>query len=268
MRKLIVLAVMLTLVVSASGCGIVFVGDGWNFQNYTGDWSDTYNFDAGKLTVAGVNGNIAVEIWDKNEVQAEARWTAKTATYQFSPEVEESQGALSLTLPSDRELSGVSWTVKVPQGLDLVIRTSNGRVYVSGEGYGAVKVNTSNGRVNLDGSGTGELNVNTSNGSVDIQSWIGEVDISTSNGSITANLGKISEGRYSLTTSNGTIRVHLEDDSTFDLTASTSNGKINNELNGTWSKLISGNSHDGLYNGGGARLILRTSNSNIWLHRR
>lgn len=267
MRKLIVLALMFAMVLSVSGCGIIFVGDGWNISNYTGNWDETYQFASGSLTVEAVNGSIAIEIWDEDEVKADARWTAKTSTYQFIPEVKEGEEFLSLTLPSDRELSGVSWVVKVPQGLDVIARTSNGKVFIDGEGYGDVTVNTSNGRVNLHGSGTGTLVVNTSNGGINISRWSGELDATTSNGSISAHLGEISQGRYSLVTSNGRIQVHLEDDSAFELTASTSNGKIQSDLNGSWSKDISGASFDGLYNDGGARLILRTSNNSIWLNR-
>jgi DUF4097 and DUF4098 domain-containing protein YvlB len=98
--------------------------------------------------------------------------------------------------------------------------------------------------VNLDGSGSGLLFVNTRNGSIEIGSWAGEVDASTSNGA---------------------IRVYVEEASAFDLSASTSNGRISADLSGNWSREVTGTNHDGLYNGGGARLILRTSNSNIWL---
>lgn len=267
MRKLIIVGLMLALMITASGCGFVFIGDGLTFRNYTGDWTDTFDLSAGRLTVAGVNGSITVEVWDRDEVRADAHWTAKTETYQFSPVIAEADGSLSLSLPNDRDLSGVTWTVKVPQGLDVVTRTSNGRINIFGENYGEVTVNTSNGQVNLDGSGAGLLYVNTSNGSVNVSQWDGEVDITTSNGSITAHLGKITAGRYSLISSNGSIRVFLDEDSAFDLSASTSNGRINSDLNGSWSRQLAGTDHDGLYNGGGARLIVRTSNSHIWLHR-
>ena len=82
-----------------------------------------------------------------------------------------------------------------------------------------------------------------------------------------AHLGKIDKGMYSLSSSNGSIRVFVQEDSAFDLSASTSNGRINSELGGSWSPDISGKAYNGAYNGGGARLVLRTSNSNIWLHR-
>lgn len=268
MRKVLAIALILALVIFAPGCSILFLGDGWNLNNYTGVWSGTYDFTAGHLMVAGSNGSITVEVWDRDEVRADAHWTAKTDVYQFFPKVEESDGVLSLKLPSDRELSGVSWTVQVPQGLDVTARTSNGRITLLGDGYGAVTADTSNGRVVLEGSGQDLLYVNTSNGSVDVARWTGEeVDITTSNGSITAHLGKIDKGMYSLSSSNGSFRVFVQEDSAFDLSASTSNGRINSELGGSWSPAISGKAYNGAYNGGGARLVLRTSNSNIWLHR-
>lgn len=267
MRKVVGLVLILALALLASGCGVVVIDNGWNFRNYNGDWTSTYQFTTGRLTVAGANGSITIEVWDKDEVRADARWSAKTESYDFQPVVEEKDGVLSLTLPKDRDLSGVSWVIRVPQGMDVVARTSNGRVDIRGAGFGEVTVNTSNGRVNLDGSGSGLLYVNTSNGSIEIRSWAGEVDASTSNGSITAWLGEITGGRYSLTTSNGAIRVYVEEASAFDLSASTSNGRISADLSGNWSREVSGTNHDGLYNGGGARLILRTSNSNIWLSR-
>lgn len=267
MHKLMSLALILSFALLATGCGLIFVGDGWNLTNYTGDWSNTYDFTSGQLVVAGSNGSIAVEVWDRDEVRAEARWTAKTATYQFSPKVDEDKDCLSLSLPSDRELSGVSWTVQVPRGLDITARTSNGRITILGDGYRLVTADTSNGKVVLEGSGQDLLYVNTSNGNVDIASWAGEVDITTSNGSITAHLGKIVQGKYSLSSSNGSIRIFVEEDSAFDLNASTSNGSIVSELGGNWSSEFSDTGYDGAYNNGGARLTLRTSNSSIWLHR-
>lgn len=267
MRNFVSLALVLAFALTATGCGITFIGDGWNLTNYTGEWSNTYDFAQGHLLVAGTNGPITVEVWDGEEVRAEARWTAKTDLYQFSPRVEEGMDLLSLYLPSDRELSGVSWIVQVPSGIDVTARTSNGKITILGDGYGAVTADTSNGKVVLEGAGDALLYVNTSNGSVDVASWVGEVDITTSNGSITAHLGKILEGKYNLASSNGSIRVFIEEDSAFDLSASTSNGRINSDLDGTWSQAFSNTSYDGTYNGGGARLTLRTSNSSIWLHR-
>jgi DUF4097 and DUF4098 domain-containing protein YvlB len=267
MRKPAILALLLAFSLAGTGCGIIFVGDGWNYTNYIGDWSGTYDFAAGDLVVEGTNGSITILAWDEEVVRAEARYTAKTADYLFSPAVVEEDGLLSLSPPRDRDLSGVSWTLQVPRGLNIAVRTSNGRISILGEGFGAVTADTSNGRVLLEGSGQGQLVVNTSNGSVDIANWTGEMDITTSNGSITAHLGKIEAGRYSLTTSNGSIRAFLEEDSAFELSASTSNGRIRTELEGDWSQDISGTSYRGAYNGGGASLTLRTSNANIWLHR-
>lgn len=267
MRKLKILALLLSLSLAGAGCSITFVGDGWTWANYTGSWSETYDLATGNLEVEGTNGSITVVVWDEETVQAEAQYTAKVSDYQFSPIVTEEDGRLSLSLPRDRDLSGVSWTVQVPQGLDITARTSNGRISIVGEGYGAVTADTSNGKVILEGSGQGLLSVNTSNGSVNIASWTGEMDITTSNGSITAHLGQVVDGQYSLVTSNGSIRVFLAEDSAFDLSASTSNGRIRSELEGNWSRIISGTNYRGAYNGGGASLTLRTSNSNIWLNR-
>lgn len=146
MRKPAILALLLAFSLAGTGCGIIFVGDGWNYTNYIGDWSGTYDFAAGDLVVEGTNGSITILAWDEEAVRAEARYTAKTADYLFSPAVVEEDGLLSLSPPRDRDLSGVSWTLQVPRGLNIAVRTSNGRISILGEGFGAVTADTSNGR--------------------------------------------------------------------------------------------------------------------------
>lgn len=263
MRKLTILALFLAFALTIAGCGIS-IGDGF-LRSFSGNWTDIYEFTPDHLIVESTNGFITVETWDRDEVKVDARFTARTRAYQFSPIVVENGSSLSLSLPQDRNLTGVSWTLRVPKGLNITAKTSNGRVEILGEGYKKVTAKTSNGRLVIDGSGEGQLYARTSNGSVDIADWAGEVDVSTSNGNITAYLGRLESGQYKLTSSNGRIKVFVAEDSAFDLTASTSNGRIESDLKGSWSQVMSGRDYQGQFNKGGASLILSTSNSNIIL---
>jgi len=264
-RKLFLLILLTATALLAGACTLVISGDGLTIEHYKGTWEETYAFSSGAVTVQGGNGSITVETWDKEEVLVQAHWTARTESYQFAPLVEQEGDSLSFAAPWNNELRGVTWILKVPPGLSVTARTSNGRVNILGGEFGNVTVETSNGRVTVEGSGKGMLTINTSNGGVTVREWNGETDITTSNGAITAFLGKITDGNYRLSSSNGTLRVFVDRDSAFALTASTSNGRINSDLTGAWSQMPTGSSYTGTYNGGGALLNLHTSNSSIFL---
>jgi len=252
------------VLVISSGCGL-FIG-GWNINNYIGTWEQDFDFTGEEIRIEGSNGSVIVEVWDEPRVEVTAKWSAKVDNYEFQPIIQKDGSSLSISIDNkDRDLGGVSYVVSVPKGVNLTLRSSNGRVSVSGEALNALDIQTSNGSAMVDSAGPGQLTINTSNSWVRISNWNGEINSNTSNGAITAILNKLESGEYSFITSNGGISVSVDPESKFDLHASTSNGNIRNSISGNWSPIPSGRTHSGSYNGGGAKLTLRSSNSNIQL---
>lgn len=141
---------------------------------------------------------------------------------------------------------GANVAVQVPSGTILDLRTSNGKVEVTGlmgdvkaqssngkmtvKGTrGTVRLVTSNGAIELDG-GVGPVHLESSNGSIHIRSDKALVDAHTSNGSIHFTTNKLAEGNHHLGTSNGTIEVALPADAQFRVDATTSHGKITSDF--------------------------------------
>ena len=258
-----IIAILLTSIMITSGCGLMVVGD-WSLTNYTGTWEQEFDFTEGEITIEGSNGTITVNVWDQPRVEVSAKWSAKADNYDFQPIINHDENSLSIASDrSDRTLSGTRYVISVPKGTSLNLRSSNGGINVSGEALDNLDIRTSNGRALVDNAGTGELVVNTSNGLARVNGWTGNVYCNTSNGAITAIMDRLETGEYTFITSNGGISVSVDPDSSFSVQASTSNGSIRNSLSGNWSQQPSGSSHTGSYNGGGASMTIRTSNSNV-----
>lgn len=265
MRKLIIILSLIGLVVFSSGCGMVVVGD-WNFMTYNGSWAQDFDFSGNQVTIEGANGNITVIVSDNPKVEVTANWSAKVDNYEFRPVISQDEDSFSIARDrNDRDLSGTNFIVTVPKGIKLDLRTSNGRVSVNGEALESLKVDTSNGAVMVDNAGSGMLIVDTSNGLARISGWRGQINCATSNGAITAILPQLDSDNYVFTTSNGGISITVAPSSSFEISANTSNGSIRSSLPGNWSEAPSGTKYSGSYNGGGASITLRTSNSNIQL---
>jgi len=179
------------------------------------------------------------------------------------------------TSPNNRTASAV---VEVPPAAALDLRTSNGRVDVTGIG-GAIEVHTSNGAVRLAGATAGAL-VRTSNKEVEIDG-AGTLDVETSNAAIllggtgvtvravTSNAtigfdGALSDEASSMRTSNENIYLFLPTGASFSLDASTSNAGIT--LDGFTIETtdpLGGDTLRGQVGTGGPSITLRTSNKVI-----
>lgn len=263
MAKLIVAALLTGVMLIGSGCGIIVVGD-WNIISHNGTWEDDFEFSGSEINVEGFNGTITVEVWDQPRIKVTAKWSAKIDNYDFQPIIEADEDSFSITVNrDDRQLGGARFVVYVPKDTSLKLRTSNGRVTVSGLALNSLDISTSNGAAMVENQGAGHLVINTSNGLARIDGWQGDVYCNTSNGAITAILGEVATGEYTFITSNGGVSLSVLPGSGYDLQANTSNGSIRNSLSGSWTPEPSGSSYSGSYNGGGAKITIRTSNSNI-----
>jgi RNA polymerase sigma factor (sigma-70 family) len=169
--------------------------------------------------------------------------------------------------------------LRVPPGAGLDLRTSNGKVTVSG-GTGDAAVTSSNGRIEVKGSkgalrlktsnggirvegGSGQLDLRTSNGPIDVKAAKAKVSAHTTNGSIRF-AGSLADGEHSFETSNGGVSVALPADARFHLDAQTSNGRV---TCGFAHKKPEGKSKSRLQTTVGENpavsLKLRTSNGNV-----
>ena len=206
MRKLSLLALVLSAGLSVAACDIQ-AGENGHFSvdiasgKATDTWSRTYTVPAGgRFELINVNGRITAESTDGKEVVVEGRRTAKgrsdeaakeiLAKLEIREEVGESTVRVESRPPRISGFGGheIEWTVKVPKGLTVDLRTVNGGV-------------------RLDGL-SGEIHAKTTNGGVKGQNIIPEtIEASSVNGGVEIELGAPLDSTDSIeiTTVNGGV---------------------------------------------------------------
>ncbi len=263
MKRISVALLLTALMLFLSGCYLDISGL-WLGSSVTGVWEGQLELEGERLIVQGFNGDITVEVWDRPDIDVRINWAARRHIPDFQPVVDINSNYTRIIWDkSVEEINGLSYTISVPAGIELELITSNGKITVSGQPLGTLTARSSNGSVLVTNSGEGELAVRTSNGLVRIEDWLGDIDCTTSNGAIHAHLGLATDQHHKLTTSNGSINIVLDRNSAFYFNASTSNSSISSNLNGRWNIQPTGTNFSGVYNGGGAEIVARTSNSSI-----
>ena len=159
--------------------------------------------------------------------------------------------------------SGGSITVERTRG-EATVNTSGGSINL-GEIDGPVEARTSGGGIRADRV-DGDVIAHTSGGSINLKFVTGIVDAKTSGGSIHAELQKPVSKPMELRTSGGGITLTVPSDFKADLDASTSGGRVKTDLPVTMKGTVSKTSLQGKLNGGGPKVVLRTSGGNIEIH--
>jgi len=141
------------------------------------------------------------------------------------------------------------------------LHTSGGSVVVGDIG-GNLEIKSSGGSLETHRVG-GTLYARTSGGGITIGDARGAIDAETSGGSIRASLSAQPRGDSRLSTSGGSITVALAPAIGVDLDAHTSGGGVNSDLPITVMGKVSDDSLNGKLNGGGPKLVLRSSGGGI-----
>jgi hypothetical protein len=145
------------------------------------------------------------------------------------------------------------------------LSTSGGDIKV-GDAMGSLSVKTSGGSINIRRAAV-DLKAHTSGGSIEIGDAGGAIDASTSGGSINARLSRQPRGDSKLSTSGGGITVHVATNVALDIDAETSGGDVASDVAVTILGKQNDTSLNGKLNGGGPRLVLRSSGGDIRLQK-
>ncbi|MGZ8851486.1 MAG: DUF4097 family beta strand repeat-containing protein [Thermoanaerobaculia bacterium] len=145
----------------------------------------------------------------------------------------------------------------------VIAVTSGGSVEIE-EAGGTLEAKTSGGSIDVRHASANVL-ARTSGGSIEIRGAAGAIDAVTSGGSITAAFEKQPAVDSRLSTSGGGVTVTLAPSVAVDLDAHTSGGGITADVPVTVSGTQSESSLVGKINGGGPRLVVRTSGGGIRL---
>lgn len=273
MRKLTVLAATLAVGLATAACDIKTTASGdFSFDIAAGKaeetWSRTYKVaPAGRFELINVNGRITAEPAEGAEVIVEGRKTVKGRSDEAAKEllskleIREEVGDSTVRVESrPPRISGfnshqIEWSVKVPKGVTVDLRTVNGGVRLN---------NLAN-----------EIHAKTTNGGIKGENIDASlIEASAVNGGVEINLGSPLDASDSieLETVNGGVQLGLPADSKATIAARCVNGGVNvDDLDITKDGDADANDYErrrrlnGTMNGGGAKVNLNTTNGGIRL---
>jgi hypothetical protein len=226
-------------------------------------WNRTYDLASGRLEIINVNGRITAEASDGSQVEIKAERTAKATSDEAAKELlgkiemreEVGDGRVRVEVRAPRWSGAggheIQWTIRVPRGVAVDLRTVNGGVKMMG----------------LDG----DLRARSTNGGI---TGVGlaatSLDAAVTNGGIEIELAKaVTSGSYQLEAVNGGVTLTLPAESRADIAGRCVNGGISTpglalEPVGETSK----RRLDAKLNGGGARISLETVNGGVKIGRK
>lgn len=272
MGKTCVLAATLAVGLATSACDIKTSADGdFSFGisggRATETWSRTYRMaENGRFELVNVNGRITAEPAGGTEVVVEGRKTAKARSDEGAKEllakleIREEVGGSTVRVESrPPRLSGfssheVEWTVKVPKGVILDLRTVNGGVRLN-DLSNEIHAKTTNGGVKGEGIVPSVIEASAVNGGVEFTlgaplETTDAIELETVNGGVSLDLPSDSKATIAARCVNGGVRVSdleiARDEQSNDF-------ERKRRLNGT-------------INGGGAKVNLNTTNGGVQLN--
>jgi hypothetical protein len=273
MRKLSLLALALTAGLAVSACDVQTSANGnLSFDIASGKatdtWSRSYKVPStGRFELINVNGRITAEPADGSEVIVEGRRTAKARSDEGAKEllakleIREEVGESTVRVESrPPRLSGftshdIEWTIKVPKGVILDLRTTNGGVRLN-DLSNEIHARTTNGGVKGANITPGVIEASAVNGGVEFElasplDATDSIEMETVNGGVELSLPSESKATIAARCVNGGVRVDGLD------IAKEEQGndfERRRRLNGTM-------------NGGGAKVNMSTTNGGVRLTR-
>jgi hypothetical protein len=267
-RKTAKIGAILFVTSVLAACDIAVDGHGgFDFGMAAGkaqdEWTRSYPVSAGgRLELINVNGRITAEPTDGNSIEIRAERTAKAATDEAAKdllgriEMREEVGADKVRVevrpprisgPAGHEFK---WTVKVPRGVSVDLRTVNGGVRLTGLDA-EVRARSTTGGITGVGLSPTSLDAAVTNGGV-------EIELARA----------VSSGAFDLEAVNGGVSIALPPDSRADISGRCVNGGITaSELPLETIGEQSRRRLDAKLNGGGARISLETVNGGVKIGR-
>jgi hypothetical protein len=266
-RKLARIGAVLAVTLAVAGCDIAVDGHGGlGFGLAAGkandQWTRTYQVAAGgRVEIININGRITAEASDGTAVEVLADRTAKGTTDEAAKdllgriEMREEVGAdrvrVEVLAPRTSGPSGheFTWTVKVPRGVSVDLRTVNGGIRVA----------------NLDG----DVRARSTNGAIKGTALLASsVDAAVTNGGVEIEMAKpVTSGTFELEAVNGGVSISLPADSRADIAGRCVNGGITSDLQLETVGEQNRRRLDAKLNGGGARVSLETVNGGVRIGR-
>jgi hypothetical protein len=265
-RKVAQIAAIAVLTAGFAACDIAVQGDGGLLFDIAAkaqdEWTRSYKLaPGGRLELINVHGRITALASDGDSVEVKAERTVKAASdetarellskIEMREEASEARVRIEVRPPSMRH-SGqeIKWTIKVPKGVSVDLRTVNGGVEMTGL-RGDIRARSTNGGIKGHGIVAANVDASVTNGGVEIElAWAP------------------SAGSFELESVNGGVALTLPSESKADVTARCVNGGIT--VDGLSLEPVGEQSRrkvEGKLNGGGARVTLETTNGGVRISR-
>jgi hypothetical protein len=224
------------------------------------------------VTVENVNGNIAVEAWDRDSVDAVAEVEFKGRRERYVMEVID-----ETSLHVSKTASGIRVRISRPKFDDEDFwgwlfhggtRVNvNARLRIRVPASADLEAETTNGNTRVSGV-RGDLNIGTTNGNVDAEETAGSVEASTTNGSVSVAVAAVpASGRLSCHSTNGEVHISLPAGKIdADVEMSTTNGQVKSSYPITMQGGFSGKHIRGTIGKGGILIRASTTNGNVELN--
>jgi len=214
----------------------------------------------GSVALENINGDVSIEVWERNEVRVYAVKSASTPELLDELEVkvdaDNNQVRIDTHYPSmngsdhgHRRFTKVEYTVTVPRTAILdEIELVNGNLTVVG----------------IEGG----IDAETVNGNIMVRDCAGSANLGTVNGGIEAHIDRLAyDDKLDVESVNGQLDLYLASSLGADLSADTVNGSLKNDfgIEVRKGKYVGSDFH-GSVGGGGAKVSLETVNGSINVH--
>jgi hypothetical protein len=258
MRTPAIVALLTLAAAISSACDLAMVD---LKEQATERWTQTYQLEpGGRFELRNVNGRIDVQPSEGRAVEVVAEKTARGGSAEMAKEalgrvrIEEAVTPQVVRIETHTDRSdgffnrsnvNVRYTVRVPAGTHVDLRTTNGGIVLSGV--------------------QGPATLSATNGGIRARDVAGALEARTTNGGLEIDLARVDEGGVRLTCTNGGIDVSLPADARATIDASITNGGITTGNLRLETVEASRRRLDGTLNGGGPRIEIRGTNGGISL---
>ena len=214
----------------------------------------------GSVALDNVNGDVSIEVWERNEVRVYAVKSASSPELLDELEVKVDAGKNQVRIDTHypsmrgsdherRRFTKVEYTLTVPRTAMLdEIELVNGNLTVVGV--------------------EGGIDAGTVNGNVMVRDCAGNTNLGTVNGGIEAHIDRLAFGdKLDMESVNGRLDLYLAASIGADLRADTVNGSLKNDFGIAVRKgKYVGSDFQGSVGRGGAKVSLETVNGSINVH--
>jgi DUF4097 and DUF4098 domain-containing protein YvlB len=233
-------------------------------------YHETCGWKAGTtVTVENVNGNITVEAWDKDSVDAtaEVEFRGRRERYvedvieETSFRVEKTAAGIRVRLSRPHSDDGSDfWGWLFGGGTRVQV---NAQMRIRVPAAAELEAETTNGNCEVRGV-RGGLNIGSTNGTVEAEETGGAVDASSTNGDVRVTVAAMpAVGRLNCRTTNGSVHLSIPGKIDADVELSTTNGRVKSSYPITMEGGFSGKHIRGRIGKGGGLIRCSTTNGNV-----